>query len=594
MPNYYEMLKVDFSASTQEIEAAIDEQYHKWRRLITHHDPKVTNQATQALQTLEQIRATLTDPQARAHYDSKVAAEGAAGLTDLEAGEQMHEGLPTLRPSEARSPEKITRLDAWECSRCNTINTVGAQFCASCGQQVGRKCPSCGHMIHMNASHCIYCGVDVTAFIAKKEMEKRVRSERAQQEARLSAEQQALREAEERKRSKRRKIGCMIGCGIFIMFALIAFMILVGSARQFNSALQVSATANAADAMAATATVEASIPMWRGEDLEIRAIMDNVYDDSFALDYSLINLASQTATLNFLTSDIVVVDNLGNIYTDSGSTSTVQETLLTNEVTNFYRRYEGIIDPSATSLNISFPEIGGASEIKITIPVDFSKEDIAMEFSLQTMYEDELRIMGVLTNRGSREQLVRFQADDIVLTDDAGNQYSMEEGDKDEKYMVLLEPASGPSWSRNVDYYWTFVPAAAPEATQLEVAMDGLGSFNERWVLPLGRADHNVRYEAVWREGWGESTRIRLNVFNLGDQVLAVRFDEAAVRLEDAVGNVFVSEETEGRGGGIISPGGSREYDFRFAGLPAGDRITLIFPVFCAQEDVRIPVKVAE
>jgi DnaJ-class molecular chaperone len=65
MLNYYEILQVASTATTTDIEVACEAHYNRWRRLVTHHDSSVVAQANQALQQLEQIRATLTDPQKR-------------------------------------------------------------------------------------------------------------------------------------------------------------------------------------------------------------------------------------------------------------------------------------------------------------------------------------------------------------------------------------------------------------------------------------------------------------------------------------------------------------------------------------------------
>ena len=56
MSNYYEILNVPTTASTAEIQTAYEQQYDQWRRLVTHQDPNVVNQANQALKALETIR----------------------------------------------------------------------------------------------------------------------------------------------------------------------------------------------------------------------------------------------------------------------------------------------------------------------------------------------------------------------------------------------------------------------------------------------------------------------------------------------------------------------------------------------------------
>lgn len=78
MPTYYDVLRVSPSAAPAEIETALDNQYHHWRRLVTHHDPVVVEEAERALRTLEQIRAVLLTPEKRANYDGSIIVGGLA------------------------------------------------------------------------------------------------------------------------------------------------------------------------------------------------------------------------------------------------------------------------------------------------------------------------------------------------------------------------------------------------------------------------------------------------------------------------------------------------------------------------------------
>ncbi len=131
---YYEILEVTVSATQAEIETAIENQYNQWRRLVTHHDGSVVTQANQALQALEQIRATLTDPQKRKAYNEGIGlGDVVSGLGDPEALLQQT-GLPSVpSPTSARKQTRdIQRLDAWECPKCSSANPTGTAFCQQC------------------------------------------------------------------------------------------------------------------------------------------------------------------------------------------------------------------------------------------------------------------------------------------------------------------------------------------------------------------------------------------------------------------------------------------------------------------------------
>ncbi|RIK22539.1 MAG: hypothetical protein DCC52_13660 [Chloroflexi bacterium] len=164
MANYYELLKVSPSASAQEISSAFDTQYEQWRRLVTHHDPNVVNQANQALQLLEQIRATLSDPAKRAAYDEGI------GLRS-----PMTPPAPRQMPGAAQ-PGSVapTQPALWTCPKCAKENPPNTRFCFNCGTQLVRACPECGQETSLVATgFCGNCGYnyDVAAQRAKLKSE---------------------------------------------------------------------------------------------------------------------------------------------------------------------------------------------------------------------------------------------------------------------------------------------------------------------------------------------------------------------------------------------------------------------------------------
>ncbi len=136
MSDYYEILEISSDATVSEIETALDAQYHYWRRRVTHYDPAQVNKANQKLHQIEQIRATLTDPQKRATYDTSISGGVMSGLADPNATLQTATAIGT--PPPAQKPQTTQRQkDAWVCTKCLIPNAVGTQFCAKCGTQVG-------------------------------------------------------------------------------------------------------------------------------------------------------------------------------------------------------------------------------------------------------------------------------------------------------------------------------------------------------------------------------------------------------------------------------------------------------------------------
>ncbi len=169
MVNYYEILELDFSASRDVIEARLDEQYVKWRALVTHHDSEIASQATKAIQTIEQARNVLTDPAKKQTYDRDLQAELATmgGLVDPSVVGQESMRQPGFGMAMPRRPimgrqqqPQVERLDAWICSKCQRPNPKGTTFCVKCGAVVGVNCPSCGVLGDYSDKFCSECGRD--------------------------------------------------------------------------------------------------------------------------------------------------------------------------------------------------------------------------------------------------------------------------------------------------------------------------------------------------------------------------------------------------------------------------------------------------
>ena len=173
MTTYYEILQISSDTDTEEIETAYETQYHRWRRLVTHHDPTVVNKANQALQALETIHNTLTVLEKRAVYDATIGVRGPlGGLADPAALLQTASPIPPAPPAQASLPPTSTssgRADAWICPNCQRANPIGTSFCKQCGQKLGRKCPKCQQLTEAIFSFCAFGGVDMDALEHEKQ-----------------------------------------------------------------------------------------------------------------------------------------------------------------------------------------------------------------------------------------------------------------------------------------------------------------------------------------------------------------------------------------------------------------------------------------
>src|SRR3990172_9174569 len=101
MANYYEIINVSRDATPSEIEEALDRHYNQIRKLITHHDPSVVNQANLDLQILEKIRSTLMDQGKRSAYDAAIDPL-IGGLGDLGMNQYSSAPMsgPLIKPSQ--------------------------------------------------------------------------------------------------------------------------------------------------------------------------------------------------------------------------------------------------------------------------------------------------------------------------------------------------------------------------------------------------------------------------------------------------------------------------------------------------------------
>jgi hypothetical protein len=237
MPNYYEALNLQPTATTAEIETACESQYNQWRRLVTHHDPNVVNQANQALQLLETIRTTLTNTNTRAVYDAGIGiGVTLGGLADPEAILSQAAAAPTplapdlLKPqTTAPSAAAVSKPRLWVCPKCNCDNPVDTKYCYKCGAQLVRVCPECKKMTSLMASgFCGNCGFQYEVALQRAELAGRIDS--AQQQLDTLETQLKSAESEEQKASAtaKKNQNNLIRAAIFAVISLAIIKLLTG------------------------------------------------------------------------------------------------------------------------------------------------------------------------------------------------------------------------------------------------------------------------------------------------------------------------------------------------------------------------------
>lgn len=594
MSTYYEILKLQPTATTVEIEAAIDTQYNQWRRLVTHHDPNVVDEANRALRTLERIRAMLTNPDKRAGYDAAIGIGGQiGGLADPEA---LLQAMPPPSPPGSRasqltsSPSTPKSMDAWVCPKCRAPNRVGVRHCAKCGQQIGRECPKCHELIAVADGFCPHCGVDVEALLHQQQAEEAARLTQEREAARRQAEEAARAEAENKARARRNRIGCGIGCllilGLLISIGVLFSQQAAGTVSQARATL----AASQAQSSAATATAEALIPKWIGTSIEVRATLRDVNDSRFEIGYAIINRTQSDYVASFLTSDIAVSDDQGNIYYPSRSTEPVRDTIPAHQSREYTLYYEGTLDPGASALTLSTAQISDEHDITLVIPLIPLTDQIDIGFELNQVWDDGLEIRATMQNHAASDFVARFRASDVVVTDDWGNQYQMSEYDREEQYAALLSPSD--YHGSFASYQWRFSPGIAPGASTLQVMItDFMGQQFEE-VIPLGTPANGVRYEATISYVGDDWFRVSFRVFNIGADDLIVRFDEGSVLVLDASGQPLPSRETDRRHVDVVGSGSHVSYDLSFQGVPPSTNgLTLFLQIFSGTQDVQVLIQ---
>ncbi|MGB3218562.1 MAG: zinc ribbon domain-containing protein [Anaerolineae bacterium] len=182
MTTYYEMLKIQPTASAVEVETAIEEQYNQWRRLVNHHDANVINQANMALSTLETIRATLTDPSRRSAYDAGIGLGGTmGGLADLSVilqslGPTMTPPMPGFPKPTGTPPAATASSSLWTCPKpeCRADNPPHTRYCFKCGTELVRQCPECSAITSLVATKmCGACGYNYDVAAQRRDLRAR-------------------------------------------------------------------------------------------------------------------------------------------------------------------------------------------------------------------------------------------------------------------------------------------------------------------------------------------------------------------------------------------------------------------------------------
>lgn len=373
MENYYTILGVDASVSQGELESRWEDEYNKIRRLVTHHNPSVAEEANHKLRMLEQARNILFDPAKRAAYTAGLADQKTSGLGDPSA--QSAPGPASAAPRGAYSvppPPPQQDLNVWTCPDCGERNVVGKRYCSKCGGLLAKNCPNCQNLNQLADVYCSTCGVDIEETVHEQKMaeEKRQQEERVRRE-RMAEEQERIARREKQRRNRNRLIS-------LIVYGAIIGAIVFG-VRWFQHKKDVE------DLQRIEAVIyDQTHPNWIGSTIKVEvqrsAYRSVVGNPECNFNLIIKNITEENIEVGFSVADIYAVDNLGNRYEndiDHSDPMVEAEIWRRNEsvgVLHHMSVYLDIYSPNGFSdaiqyFTIYMPDIHGERNISIVVPV---------------------------------------------------------------------------------------------------------------------------------------------------------------------------------------------------------------------------------
>lgn len=589
MANYYEILEIPATASKKEIETAIDQQYTYWHRLVTHHNPVKVEEANRSLRLLEEIRGVLTNSAKRKKYDAEIGAISGktAGLADPQATAPRTK-LPSMNIAQNithQEPAQAT-TDAWICGKCKTPNRIGLKFCGKCGMQIGRECIKCNKMVSAADAFCPHCGVNIAKEQARRitEQQEKERQKEMEEAARIARQRESERiknEQEIRLKNKQRKskqLSCFM-IAIFVSLCVFASYLLSSNTSIFSRGfMSQSATDQALETLYA--------PTWKGNTIQVQTWLSYSQNDRFYITFKVENLTQNELVVAFLTSDIVLTDNLGKRYDLREGTRPVRDTLRNGRGNEYRLEYLGTIESPVTSLSIAFPSINGETATTITIPLRTMDNQLLVTLSPYSYNNDSFNVRMDAQNNLNAPFLIRFQSNDITVSDDAGNVYNLSEYYQNKSYASLIEGKNNYSDS------WSFEPSISPSAKNITINAYIMGQNFSQFVN-YEYPSSMVRYEGALEYVTDNQFHIKFKAFNLGESDFLLRFDSKDVKVQATDGSMYFARTDYSHAiMSSISSGGYQDVTLYFDGaLTNKSGLKLIFPVISAQENVQVDIQ---
>lgn len=332
-------------------------------------------------------------------------------------------------------------------------------------------------------------------------------------------------------------------------------------------------------------------PIWKNDNLQFTIqLVSGPYEINEGIKIQFKNLQSSEQIIRLFTSDVILKDDLGNLYPLWSPSEVMEKTLSaageggdTQEVIVFF---ENFIPPEAKAMDVSIKQINDIKDLVFTIPLldDANKIDAAV--SVVNDNSDYLSLKATYTNNSLYDYVLRFNLSDFSLIDDLGNEYSLLDPKLAHQYQCFLQP------STSKDYSFAYVPAIDPKASQLTANLKLMGNTLTK-TFDLGEADQNIRFEAQIRGINTNNFVINLKVANLGQSDFIMRFSIPLTYVQDSAGQQYTNENTnKDREVRTLKPGDTYSNQLSYKGLVNKDSVLeLIIPLMSGEENIRIPVQ---
>lgn len=175
MTNFYQVLKIEATATSDEIKAAYARERANRIAQAGANDLGIDEE----LRTLDEAYATLSESGRRAAYDRSLRQDSTTMELTLP-------GQPAAPVILADAPVAQIRQS---CPHCGAPNPIQATICIECGRQTTRPCPKCGQAVVLGQTVCPRCETfipeyDQRRFAEAYAVKQQVESERRETDAR--------------------------------------------------------------------------------------------------------------------------------------------------------------------------------------------------------------------------------------------------------------------------------------------------------------------------------------------------------------------------------------------------------------------------